>query len=135
MPRAARTPLPELIRAARQYAERTGNRVTLEYVLMRGVNDGMEDADRLAKLTRGGPFKLNLIPYNPGASPDLARPEVERVDAFATRLHAQAPVVTVRWSMGPDISAACGQLRTDVEGRRRNETGGAAADPSRAAEV
>ncbi|MFN8180094.1 MAG: 23S rRNA (adenine(2503)-C(2))-methyltransferase RlmN [bacterium] len=135
MPRAARTPLADLIRAARQYAERAGDRVTLEYVLMRGVNDSMEDADRLARLTHRGPFKLNIIPYNPGASPELERPEVERVDAFATRLHALAPVVTVRWSMGPDISAACGQLRTEVEARRGNETGGAAADPSRAAEV
>jgi 23S rRNA (adenine2503-C2)-methyltransferase len=118
MPRAARTPLGDLVRAAREYGERTGDRVTMEYVLIRDVNDSPEHADRLARLLRGGPFKINLIPYNPGAAPELERPEVERVDAFATRLHPQAPVVTVRWSMGPDISAACGQLRTDVEGRR-----------------
>ena len=140
MPRAARTPLPELLSAAREYAQRTRDRVTLEYVLMRGVNDAEADADRLGKLVRGGPFKVNLIPYNPGASTELQRPEVERVDAFAARLLPQAPVVTVRWSMGPDISAACGQLKTEVEGeasRRRpsNETGGAAIDPSRVAEA
>jgi 23S rRNA (adenine2503-C2)-methyltransferase len=137
MPRAARTPLADLLRSAREYAAATGTRVTLEYVLLRGVNDSPEDADRLGRLVRGGPFKVNLIPYNPGASEELARPEVERVDAFAARLQPQAPIVTVRWSMGPDISAACGQLRTEVEGTPRrpgNETGGAGTDPSRLGE-
>jgi 23S rRNA (adenine2503-C2)-methyltransferase len=119
MPRAAQTPLPELLAAARGYAQATGNRVTLEYVLLRGVNDSDADADRLASLVRGGPFKINLIPYNPGASPDLERPERERVDAFAQRLWPRAPVVTVRWSLGPDIGAACGQLRTEVDGTPR----------------
>jgi 23S rRNA (adenine2503-C2)-methyltransferase len=127
MPKAARIPLPELLRAARDYAELTRNRVTLEYVLMRDVNDAPEHADRLARLVRGGPFKINLIPYNPGASPELERPDVARVDAFATRLHPQAPVVTVRWSMGPDIAAACGQLHTEVEKTKRERP--AAAPP------
>jgi 23S rRNA (adenine2503-C2)-methyltransferase len=124
MPRAAQTPLKDLVRAAREYAERTRDRVTMEYVLMRGVNDRPEHADRLAKLLRGGPFKINLIPYNPGARPELERPDAEAVDAFATRLHPQAPVVTVRWSMGPDISAACGQLKTEMEGRPRTKREG-----------
>lgn len=115
MPRAAKISTDELIAAARAYAERFGDRVTMEYVLIRDLNDSAEDADRLAQLLRGGPFKINVIPYNPGAAPELLRPDVERVDAFARRLHPKAPVVTVRWSMGPDIAAACGQLRVDVE--------------------
>jgi 23S rRNA (adenine2503-C2)-methyltransferase len=119
MPHAAKTPLPELMATARGYAEETGTRVTLEYVLMRGINDSDTDADRLGSLVRGGPFKVNVIPYNPGASPDLERPDRERVDAFARRLWPVAPVVTVRWSMGPDIAAACGQLRTEVDGPPR----------------
>jgi 23S rRNA (adenine2503-C2)-methyltransferase len=121
MPRAARTPLAELLRAARAYAERFRSRTTIEYVLIRGVNDSFEDADRLGEMFRGGPFKINLIPYNPGADPGLVRPDRERVDAFAKWLYPRAPVVTVRWSMGPDISAACGQLRVEIErtGRRR----------------
>ncbi|MGQ0722298.1 MAG: 23S rRNA (adenine(2503)-C(2))-methyltransferase RlmN [Candidatus Eiseniibacteriota bacterium] len=127
MPRAAKTPLPELMAAARGYAEATGNRVTLEYVLMKGVNDTDTDADRLGSLVRGGPFKINVIPYNPGASPELERPDRERVDAFARRLWPVAPVVTVRWSMGPDIAAACGQLRTEVDGAQRRGPRGAAA--------
>lgn len=122
MPRAARTPLAGLVAAARDYARRTENRVTMEYVLIRGMNDTDADADRLGTLLRGGPFKINLIPYNPGARPDLLRPDRERVDAFARRLWPRAPVVTVRWSQGPDIAAACGQLRTEVEGLRRRPT-------------
>jgi 23S rRNA (adenine2503-C2)-methyltransferase len=133
MPRAAKTRLPDLLKAAREYAERTRNRVTVEYVLMDGVNDSGEDADRLAALVRGGPFKINVIPYNPGASAALERPSRERVDWFAKRLWPQAPVVTVRWSQGPDIAAACGQLRTEVEGDprggRRAEAPAAAGSP------
>lgn len=121
MPKAAQVPVKELLRAARDYAHAVRNRVTLEYVLMREVNDTPAHADRLARLVKGGPFKINLIPYNPGAAPELERPDRERVDAFASRLHPQAPVVTVRWSMGPDISAACGQLRTEVEGKAKRE--------------
>jgi 23S rRNA (adenine2503-C2)-methyltransferase len=119
MPRAAKTPIPELMSAARDYAVRTKRRVTIEYVLIQDVNDSPQDAERLAALVRGGPFKVNVIPYNPGASPDFTRPDRERVDAFATRLHPTAPVVTVRWSMGPDIAAACGQLKVEQEKTRR----------------
>jgi 23S rRNA (adenine2503-C2)-methyltransferase len=119
MPRAAKVPLKDLIAAARQYAEATGDRTTMEYVLMRGVNDHPEDADRLGRLLGGGPFKINLIPFNPGVSGELTRPDREAVDAFARRLYPQAPVVTVRWSMGPDISAACGQLHTETAANDR----------------
>ncbi len=118
MPRAAKVPLEELMAAARGYAEATRDRVTLEYVLIRGENDRPEDVDRLARLARG-PFKVNVIPYNPGADDRLERPSREEVDRFATALYPKAPVVTVRWSLGPDIAAACGQLRTQVEGLPR----------------
>jgi 23S rRNA (adenine2503-C2)-methyltransferase len=114
MPKAARTRLPEVLEAAREYARRFRSRVTLEYVLIQGVNDSEQDADQLAEIARGGPFKINVIPYNPGAAPDLVRPDRGSVNAFVDRLYPKAPVVTVRWSMGPDISAACGQLRVEV---------------------
>lgn len=119
MPKAARVPLPELLAAARDYVEGTRNRVTMEYVLMKGVNDTREDAERLGRMLHGGPFKLNIIPYNPGAQEELQRPSREDVDRFVQWAWPKAPVVTVRWSMGPDISAACGQLKTEVERRRR----------------
>ena len=114
MPRAARTPLAEVVEAARAYAERFGARATMEYVLLRGVNDTREDARRLGKLFRGGPFKINIIPYNPASDSPLERPERDRVDEFARWVWPDAPVVTVRWSMGPDIAAACGQLSTEA---------------------
>ncbi len=136
MPRAAKTSIADLMSASRDYATRTRRRVTIEYVLIKGVNDSPEDAGRLARLVRGGPFKINVIPYNPGASPGLVRPDRERVDAFASLLHPTAPVVTVRWSMGPDIAAACGQLHVELEKTRKEarkeleeETGGDATRP------
>ena len=129
MPRAAKIPLKELLRAARDYAHAVRARVTLEYVLMRDVNDTPAHADRLARLVKGGPFKVNLIPYNPGAAPELERPDRARVDAFASRLQGKVPVVTVRWSMGPDISAACGQLHTEMERSRAKREGPQAAPP------
>ncbi|NNE43749.1 MAG: 23S rRNA (adenine(2503)-C(2))-methyltransferase RlmN, partial [Gemmatimonadetes bacterium] len=119
MPRAAKTSIPELLKAAARYAKQVNDRVTIEYVLMAGVNDSNEDADRLARLLKNGPYKINVIPYNPGAGAGLERPSKERVDAFAKRLWPQAPVVTVRWSQGPDIAAACGQLRTQIDGPPR----------------
>jgi 23S rRNA (adenine2503-C2)-methyltransferase len=127
MPRAAKVPLGELLDAAREYARATDTRVTMEYVLLRGLNDSPDDAVRLGRLLRGGPFKINLIPYNPGADDGLERPSAEEVDAFARRVWPEAPVVTVRWSQGPDIAAACGQLRTEVEaaGGRSPEDGSA----------
>ncbi|MDP6460752.1 MAG: 23S rRNA (adenine(2503)-C(2))-methyltransferase RlmN [Gemmatimonadota bacterium] len=121
MPRAARTPIPDLMKAAAAYARDTKRRVTVEYVLIRGINDSDADAKRLMALVRNGPFKVNLIPYNPGASPELKRPDRARVDEFATILLPGSPAVTVRWSMGPDISAACGQLC----GENAQKTGGA----------
>jgi 23S rRNA (adenine2503-C2)-methyltransferase len=121
MPRAAKTPLPELIEAARAYAERFDSRVTMEYVLMRGVNDSPEDARRLGRMFRGGPFKINIIPYNPGSGAGIERPDAERVDEFARLVWPDAPVVTVRWSMGPDIAAACGQLSTEIARARKGD--------------
>src|SRR5204862_7537184 len=65
VPLNRRWPLGELLPAARDYGRRTGRRVTLEYTLIGGVNDGREDARRLAGIARGLPSKINLIPYNP----------------------------------------------------------------------
>jgi 23S rRNA (adenine2503-C2)-methyltransferase len=105
-----RWPLRELLAAARAYGRRTGRRVTLEYTLIAGVNDGPDHADRLAAMARELPSKINLIPYNPVPGLAYARPTEEAVDAFARRLFPQAPAVTVRNTMGGEIWAACGQL-------------------------
>lgn len=105
-----RWPIRELLDAARDYGRASGRRVTLEYTLIAGVNDTMEDADRLAGFARELPSKINLIPYNPVPGLAWERPTPESVDRFAERLYPRAPAVTVRHTMGGEIWAACGQL-------------------------
>ena len=105
-----RWPLRELLPAAQAYGLRTGRRVTLEYTLIDGVNDTLEDADRLAAIARDLPSKINLIPYNPVPGLPYRRPAPGGVEAFAERLYPRAPAVTVRQTQGGEIWAACGQL-------------------------
>ncbi|MEO5617026.1 MAG: 23S rRNA (adenine(2503)-C(2))-methyltransferase RlmN [Candidatus Eisenbacteria bacterium] len=105
-----RWPLAELLPAAREYGERTGRRVTLEYTLIAGVNDRDEDADRLSDVARQMPSKINLIPYNPVPGLGLERPSPATVEAFARRLYPRAPAVMIRNTLGGEIWAACGQL-------------------------
>jgi 23S rRNA (adenine2503-C2)-methyltransferase len=105
-----RWPLAELLPAAKAYGNRTGRRVTLEYTLLGGVNDSIEDADRLAAIARDLPSKINLIPYNPVPGLPWLRPTQEGIDAFAERLYPRAPAVMVRNTLGGEIWAACGQL-------------------------
>jgi 23S rRNA (adenine2503-C2)-methyltransferase len=105
-----RWPLAELLEAARDYGETSGRRVTLEYTLLSGVNDRVEDADRLAAMARSLPSKINLIPYNPVPGLEWKRPDRKAVQDFAHRLLPRAPAVTVRRTLGGEIWAACGQL-------------------------
>ncbi len=117
MPINRKWPIAELLAAAATYFDRKGRRVTFEYVLMNGITDLDDDADRLAALTASIPCKINLIPYNELA-PDLQggevafrRPSSARVDRFTKRLkNATTHTVTRRDSRGRDIDAACGQL-------------------------
>jgi 23S rRNA (adenine2503-C2)-methyltransferase len=111
MPVSGRHGLAETLAAAADFARRTRHHVTLEYVLLREVTDRPEDAERLRALgPPGTPFKLNLIPFNPDPRLRFGRPEQERVQAFKARLEGSFRSVTVRWSQGVDIDAACGQL-------------------------
>jgi len=105
-----RYPLRELVRAADFYAETTGRRVTLEYILLAGVNDRKGDAERLADIANSIPCKINLIPYNPVPQLPWQRPTDEAIQRFADWLFPRCPAVTLRWSQGGDIAAACGQL-------------------------
>jgi len=105
-----RYPLRELVRAADFYAETTGRRVTLEYILLAGVNDRKGDAERLADIANSLPCKINLIPYNPVPHLPWQRPTDEAIQRFADWLFPRCPAVTLRWSQGGDIAAACGQL-------------------------
>ena len=96
--------------AAQKFAELKETRTTLEYVLLKDINDSDEDALRLAKLTSGRPFKINLIPFNAWDSCNFSRPGEDRINRFIELLLPRAPAVTVRRSRGEDIGAACGQL-------------------------
>ena len=126
MPINRKWPIADLLQAARDYFDRKGRRVTFEYVLMDGVTDSDDDAQRLAALTRDLPCKINLIPYNePGdegiadETPTFRRPPRSRIDAFLRRLRAHTDhTVTLRESRGRDIAAACGQLYIEQENRR-----------------
>lgn len=104
-------PMEELLKACRGYAEKTSRRVTFEYTLVKGVNDGEEDADKLAKLLRGMLCHVNLIPLNTVKERNFET--TGKIDAmkFQRRLEAGGIPATIRRELGDDIDAACGQLR------------------------
>lgn len=110
MPINERWPIAELMKACREFPMRNGRRITFEYVLLRDVNDSLEDARRLADLVRGIPAKVNLIPYNENPGLGFSAPSPERVVAFQEALAARKLTVVVRKDRGRDIAAACGQL-------------------------
>jgi 23S rRNA (adenine2503-C2)-methyltransferase len=110
MPVNRKYPIAQLLEAARRFPLSHGRRVTFEYVLLAGVNDSDADADRLVRLVRGLPCKVNLIPWNPFQGPRFQRPSAERIRAFQDRLRAAAMSVYIRTPRGDDIDAACGQL-------------------------
>lgn len=113
MPIARRYPLTDLFAALRLFPLERGRRITFEYVLIRGFNDAVTDATAIAGLIRGIPAKINVIPLNEDREhfADLRRPDAAAVDRFAARLRDEGLTVTVRWSKGEDVAAACGQLR------------------------
>jgi 23S rRNA (adenine2503-C2)-methyltransferase len=113
MPIAHRYPLVDLMKALREFPLERGRRITFEYVLIDGFNDAENDARATARLIRGIPAKVNVIPLNEDREhlPDLRRPAEDVVDRFAAALRDAGLTVTVRWSKGEDVAAACGQLR------------------------
>ena len=102
-------PLTELVLKAKAYVETTGRRVTFEYILLKGINDQNEHIDALIRLIRYSGFHLNLIPYN-RAVEKYTSPDKKQVSEIAQRLGKASINVTVRYSKGADIQAACGML-------------------------
>jgi 23S rRNA (adenine2503-C2)-methyltransferase len=132
MPINRRWPIAELLRACRSFPMKQGRRITFEYVLLGGVNDADEDAERLARLLRGIPAKVNLIPYNENPGLGYAAPAPERVESFHRILLARNVTAVVRKNRGRDISAACGQLAAEGgPGDPRRRAAGPGSGPSR----
>lgn len=111
MPVANRYHIAEVLDACRYYFNKTGRRITFEYSLVAGKNDGVEDAEELSALLKGFPCHVNLIPVNPIKERAFKRANQNSVQRFKGMLEKNAMNVTVRRGMGKDIDAACGQLR------------------------
>jgi len=111
MPIANRYSIAELMEACRYYFEQTGRRITLEYSLVGGVNDTLEDAEQLTALAKPLNCHINLIPVNPIRERDYVQSEAGRVRAFQNKLEKNRINGTIRREMGRDIDGACGQLR------------------------
>lgn len=108
--------MDQLLEACFQYTQQTGDRVTFEYVLLKGVTDSLEDARRLRKITRRIPSKINIIPFNEHPDSGFVRPSEDAIRAFHRECMDLGMHVLRRKTMGRDIYAACGQLRSQYEG-------------------
>lgn len=105
-------PIEEIVKAIRYYINKTNRRVTIEYILIKGINDSIECADELATLLHGLNVYVNLIPYNEVAGKPYERSKKEDMVAFFDWLKKRRINVQLRKEQGSDIDAACGQLRS-----------------------
>ena len=116
MPIARKYSMEELLNACANYAERTGRRVTFEYALIRGVNDGADQAAELATMLKkhipAQFLHVNLIPLNSVDGTGLAGTDRAAAESFCSVLEKRGVQATVRRTLGSDIDAACGQLRS-----------------------
>jgi 23S rRNA (adenine2503-C2)-methyltransferase len=114
-------PLAEVVGAGRRFAARTGRRVSLEYVMIDGLNDTDEQAVGLADLARGWRSHVNLIPLNPTPGSRWSGTPPAGIDRFVRILRDGGATVTVRDTRGREIEAACGQLHAQLSGRSLRE--------------
>ena len=115
-----RWPIAELLDALRAYPKLSNSeRITFEYVMLKGVNDSDEDARRLVSLIRGIPAKINLIPFNEWPGAPYERSDWNRIEAFADIVHKAGYASPIRTPRGEDIMAACGQLKSATERERK----------------
>ena len=124
MPVNRKWPLEELLPACKAFARRHGRMLTLEYILIEEINDGLDQAKRLGEIARDLHAHVNLIPYNTVEGLPWKRPSLTRQNRFADLVRAAGVSVTLRREKGHDIEAACGQLRLQKE---RSEGGAAPA--------
>jgi len=116
IPWAQRVDLDELVAACDYYFQRTGREVTLEYILLAGVNDATHHAAELANLSKRMRSNINLIRYNPVEGLPFARPDNAQAQRFLGVLRDQGVSAHLRRSRGLDVTAACGQLRRQQDG-------------------
>jgi len=110
MPINEQNSLESLAEALKYFYEKTGTRVTYEYIIFKNFNDKLEDAQELAAFCKHVPCKVNIIEYNPIDGGEFTQADTEKVDAFAAYLERKNVIVNIRRSRGKDIDAACGQL-------------------------
>lgn len=108
--------LESLAEALKYFYEKTGTRVTYEYIAFKDFNDSLQDAKELAAFCKHIPCKVNIIEYNPIDDGELQQTTPERLNAFANYLESRNIIVNVRRSRGKDIDAACGQLANKNKG-------------------
>lgn len=113
--------LSVLTEALQYFHEKTGTRVTFEYIIFDKFNDSLEDAAELAAFARSVPCKINIIEYNPIDDGEFQRASSEKTDVFAKYLESKNLVVNVRRSRGKDIDAACGQLANKNKALKEDE--------------
>jgi 23S rRNA (adenine2503-C2)-methyltransferase len=109
-------PIAELLQACRDYpGASNARRITFEYVMLKGVNDSLEDARLLVKLLKGIPAKINLIPFNPWPGTRYECSDWEQIERFSEYIFNAGYSSPVRTPRGRDILAACGQLKSETE--------------------
>ncbi|WP_273726064.1 23S rRNA (adenine(2503)-C(2))-methyltransferase RlmN [Brucella gallinifaecis] len=115
-------PLEQLLKACREYPGLSNaKRITFEYVMLKDINDSMEDAKLLVKLLKGIPAKINLIPFNPWPGTNYQCSDWEHIERFADYVNAAGYASPIRTPRGRDILAACGQLKSESERMRKTE--------------
>ena len=117
MPVANKYKFDDLISTLKKYTETTGRRVTIEYVLMRDINDSVEDAKQLAIAISKLKSNVNLIVYNQNEKSEYKKPSKEAIQKFKYLLEASGKKVTIRLERGADIDAACGQLSAKMKNK------------------
>ena len=115
-------PLKELLEACRKYPSLSNaRRITFEYVMLKDVNDSLEDAKLLVQLLKGIPAKINLIPFNPWPGTNYQCSDWAQIERFADFINQAGYASPIRTPRGRDILAACGQLKSESERMRKTE--------------
>lgn len=115
-------PLETLLEACRNYpGVSNAKRITFEYVMLKGVNDSLNDAKELVRLLKGIPAKINLIPFNPWPGSNYECSDWEQIEKFSDFVNANGYASPIRTPRGRDILAACGQLKSESERLRVKE--------------